>query len=186
MVETLSKKLRHCFFSSLRVVMANLLFGTRRGMAVEHARLVLIANEPITALSAIWLKKILGLGIVQSSRSSPRRADAREKRPARRIAGGEALFQGFVDLVFGRRSSRRLRLALAPPTPGAMPVLGNGPGHHVTGGIPGVAADATGARGSRAVVVLMIHLLPAPARGLRTPSRPSRWPQLTTLRSPAL
>src|SRR5262249_27079269 len=46
--------------------------GTRRGIAVEHAPPVLIANEPTTALSAIWLKKILGLGIVQSSRSSPR------------------------------------------------------------------------------------------------------------------
>src|SRR6516225_6489191 len=44
-----------------------------------------------------------------------------------------------------------------------MPTLCNGPGHHVTGKIPGVAADAAGARGRRAVVVLMIYLLPAPA-----------------------
>src|SRR5262249_35297274 len=61
-------------------------------------------------------KNVLGLGIIQSSRFSSRRADAREKRPARWIAGGEALFQAFVDLVFGRRSSQHLRLALAPRT----------------------------------------------------------------------
>ena len=155
---------------------------------MEHAPPVLIANEPTTALSAIRLKKILGLGIVQSSRFSPRRADAREERPARRIAGGEALFQRFVDLVFGRRSrsSQRLRLALAPRNRGPMPMLCNGPGHHITGRIPGVAADATEARGPRAVVVLMIHLLLAPAHNSRTPSRPSRWPQPTAVRSPPL
>src|SRR6516165_5661301 len=115
--------------------MANLLFGTRRGIAVEYAPPVLIANEPTTSLSAIRLEKILGLGIVQSSRFSPRRADASDKRPARRIAGGEALFQAFIDLVFGRRSSRRLRLALAPRLSGRTPMLWNGPGHHVTGGL---------------------------------------------------
>src|SRR5262249_56322875 len=87
-VETRSKKLRHCFLSSLRVVMANLLFGTRRGIAVEHALPVLIANEPTTALSAIRLKKILGLGIVQSSRSSPRRANSTNEAPSRLCAGG--------------------------------------------------------------------------------------------------
>ena len=102
---------------------------------MEHAPPVLIANEPTTSLSAIWLEKILGLGIVQSSRFSPRRADASNERPARRIAGGEALFQAFVDLFFGHRSSRRLRLALAPRNRGAMPMLCNGPGHHVTGGL---------------------------------------------------
>ena len=102
---------------------------------MEHASPVLIANEPTTALSAIWLKKILGLGIVQSSGFSPRRADASDERPARRIAGGEALFQAFVNLVFGRRSSRGLRLALAPRLGGAAPMLWNGAGHHVTGGL---------------------------------------------------
>jgi hypothetical protein len=125
----------------------------------------------------MWLKKILGLGIVQSSRSSLRRADASDERPARRIAGGEALFQAFVDLVIGRRSSGQLRLALAPRNRGPMPLLCNGPGHHVTGRIPGAAADAAGARCPRAVIVLMIHLPPAPAHRLRTPSGLSRWPK---------
>src|SRR5262249_56205438 len=116
-VETRSKKLRHCFLSSLRVVMANLLFGTRRGIAVEHALPVLITNEPTTALSAIRLKKILGLGIVQSSRSSPRRADASEEGPARRIAGGGALLQAFVELFFRPPHSRPLPPAPSPPPP---------------------------------------------------------------------
>jgi hypothetical protein len=129
-------------------------------MALGNVPPVLIANEPTSASTVVRFDQdVLGLGIVQSSRSSPRRADAREDRPARRIAGGEALFQGFVDLVFGRRSDQHLRLALAPRNRGPMPMLRSGPGHHVTGGIPGVAADATGARGPRAVVVLMIHLL---------------------------
>ena len=109
------------------------------------------------------IKNVLTLGIVQSSRTSTRRADASNERPARRIAGGEALFQGFVDLVFGRRSNQHLRLALAPRNRG--PMLCSGSGHHVTGRIPGVAADATGARGPHAVVVLMIHLPLAPAHG---------------------
>src|SRR5262245_59803381 len=43
----------------------------------------------------------------------------------------------------------------------------------------GVAADATGARGPRAVVMLMIHLPLAPAHGLRTPSRLRSWLQPT-------
>jgi hypothetical protein len=64
-----------------------------------------------------------------------RRADASDKRPARRIAGGKALFQAFVDFVFGRRSSQQLRLALTPRDRGSMPTLSNGPGHHVTGRI---------------------------------------------------
>src|SRR5262245_36211688 len=137
-------------------------------MALGDAPPVLIANEPPTASTHCGpTKNVLGLGIIQSSRFSSRRADAREESPARRIAGREALFQAFVDLVFGRRSSQHLRLALAPRTRGAMPMLCNGPGHHVTGRIPGVAADAAGARGRRAVVVLMIHLLPAPGHNSR-------------------
>src|SRR5262245_22192182 len=42
---------------------------------------------------------------------------------------------------------------------------------------PRLAADAAGARGPRAVIVLMIHLLPAPAHRLRTPSGLNRWPK---------
>src|SRR5215475_8568343 len=149
-------------------------------MALGNIPPVLIASEPTSASTVVRFDQdVLGLGIVQSSRFSPRRADASEKRPARRIAGGEALFQGFVDLVFGRRSSQRLRLALAPRNRGPMPMLCSGPRHHVTGRIPGVAADAMGARGPRAVVVLMIHLPLAPAHGLRTPSRLRSWPQPT-------
>src|SRR5260370_12572680 len=64
------------------------------------------------SLSAIRLEKILGLGIVQSSRSSPRRADARDERPARRIAGGVGLFQAFVALFF-----LPLTTQPAPPPP---------------------------------------------------------------------
>src|SRR6516165_5400694 len=131
-------------------------------MALEHAPPVLIANEPTSASSAVRPdERLLSLGVVQSSRSSLRRADASDKRPARRVAGGKALFQAFVDLVFGRRSRQHLRLALAPRNRGPMPTLCNGRGHHVTGRIPGVAADAAEARGLRAVVVLMIHLLVA-------------------------
>src|SRR6516162_9754345 len=99
-------------------------------MALGDAPPVLIANEPTRASSALRLdlERVLGLGIVQSSRFSPRRVDASEERPARRITGGKALFQAFVDLVFGRRSSRQLRLALAPRTRWPMPTLCNGPG----------------------------------------------------------
>jgi len=114
------------------------------------------------------IKNLLRLGVVQSSRSSPRRADASEKRPARRIAGGEALFQTFIDLVFGRRSSQRLRRALAPRLRGPMPMLWNGPGHHVTGGL--VATNTAEAHGRRPVLMLMIHLLLAAAHCWRTPS----------------
>src|SRR5262244_1476891 len=129
-------------------------------MALGDAPPVLIANEPPTASTHCGpTKNVLGLGIIQSSRPSSRRADAREERPARRIAGGEALFQAFVDLVFGRRSRQQLRLALASRNRGAMPMLCNGPGHHVTGRIPGVAADKH-EHAADAVVVLMIHLLP--------------------------
>src|SRR5215475_10756635 len=103
-------------------------------MALGNIPPVLIANEPTSASTVVRFDQdVLGLGIVQSSRFSPRRADASEERPARRIAGGEALFQRFVDLVFGRRSSQRLRLALAPRNRGAMPTLCYGPGLHVTG-----------------------------------------------------
>src|SRR5262249_56192266 len=78
------------------------------------------------------IKNVLGFGIIQSSRFSSRRADAREERPARRIAGGEALFQAFVDLFFGRRRSQPLRLALSPPTPPTPPLLVHLPLPHTT------------------------------------------------------
>ena len=146
-------------------------------MALIRLAPVPIANEPTRRAQCDSIKDVLSLGVVQSSRFSPRLADPSNKCPARRIAGGEALFQAFVDLVVGRRSSQQLRLALAPRNRGAMPTLCNGPGHHVTGRTPGAAANAAGARGRRAVVVLMIHLLPAPAHRLRTPSGGSRWPK---------
>src|SRR5947209_9024495 len=102
-------------------------------MALIRLAPVPIANEPTRRAQCDSIKDVLSLGVVQSSRFSPRRADPSNKCPARRIAGGEALFQAFVDLVFGRRGSHQLRLALAPRNRGAMPTLCNGPGHHVTG-----------------------------------------------------
>src|SRR5262245_64939241 len=94
--------------------MADLLFGTRRGMALEASSACPDCERADHGVERDVAQEVLGLGIVQSSRSSLRRADASDKRPARRIAGGKALFQAFVDLVFGRRSSQQLRLALAP------------------------------------------------------------------------
>src|SRR5215469_7386171 len=125
----------------------DLLFGTR----VQEWRMLSLSSwrtsRPRYRARCDSIKNLLRLGVVQSSRSSPRRADASEKRPARRIAGGEALFQTFIDLVFGRRSSQRLRRALAPRLRGPMPMLWNGPGHHVTGGL--VATNTAEAHGRR-------------------------------------
>jgi hypothetical protein len=76
----------------------------------------------------------LGLGIVKVSRFSPRRADSRHKRPARRIARWKAFLQTFVELAFGDCNGRHFWLALAPPVRRAVP--GSGPRCHISGRAP--------------------------------------------------
>src|SRR5262249_59127972 len=93
----------------------DLLFGTR----VQEWRMLSLSswrtNRPRHRARCASIKNLLRLEVVQSSRFSPRRADASKKRPARGIAGGGGLFPAFIHLVFGRPRSRPLRLVLAPP-----------------------------------------------------------------------
>src|SRR5262249_61423890 len=91
-----------------------LLFGTR----VQDWRMVSLSswrtNRPRHRARCASIKNLLRLEVVQSSRFSPRRADASKKRPARGIAGGEALFQTFICLFFGPLDIGSVRLGIRP------------------------------------------------------------------------
>ncbi len=65
------------------------------------------------------------LGIIKAARLSPRSADAREKRPTRRVARRKAVLRTFVDFIFQVRRTRHFRPALAAPANRAVPCHGS-------------------------------------------------------------